>query len=393
MASSKVKVDQKMPEIYGMTTDSSVLGNGAHGFGDLFAVSNGFSSKSGETDIGVDFMPSTSEPNYARNGLNSQSVVKASDPDENFGEFRAAISKTGLKHDEEPKVNGLSHFVVGKSQVDNNSVGSIDLFAVPNGFSSESGVMGIGIDSKESTVVQTDLHDENEQIGSENELHFLPFVKNRRLGESTAPIPEKGSKEHHDDPRELLPVPSTTNGQGNETRSETPKRALPLSIFGDEEQVTDETLNVQDDFMHQPVSHPRNVQRQGSTISINDLISNLYSQAEQIPSVGTMEKQTVNELSSTERMFDSNSVDGGDDFGDGSWEFKDASSQTRAENQTFFLSLGDAHQNISPKLKLNNYVDFYCKLKDELCFVARCHLDGLKVDKINKIFSHVIIII
>uniref|UniRef100_A0A5B6ZLA6 Synergin gamma C-terminal domain-containing protein n=2 Tax=Davidia involucrata TaxID=16924 RepID=A0A5B6ZLA6_DAVIN len=294
------KVDRKEKENSEVTAYSFGFGNGSLGSIDLFAASNGLSSKSSEVDIGFDFKPLTvaqngfssnsyfkSEKNNDENGLNSDPVVRSADCDESFGGFKYAFPETGLKQEEEPKANDLSHSEVGVLRFD----GKI---------------------------------------------------------------------------------------QGNELKSENHKGALPLSIFGDEELEIDDSLDSQDVFMYKPAPSPRNgINYQGSKVSINDILSNLYSQAEQIPSVDSTQKPTENGFDPIGTVFDSNLVNGDDDFDDSAWEFKDASSQTSAKDETS-LSPGDAHQNYSNKLKLDNYVDFYCRLKDELCFVATCHLDSLK---------------
>ncbi|KAI3473465.1 hypothetical protein Pfo_031393 [Paulownia fortunei] len=43
--------------------------------------------------------------------------------------------------------------------------------------------------------------------------------------------------------------------------------------------------------------------------------------------------------------------------------------------------------SISSKLKLNNCLDFYSKLKEELCFVAKCHIASLKQAQGNAALS------
>ncbi|XP_057498745.1 uncharacterized protein LOC130783211 isoform X3 [Actinidia eriantha] len=138
------------------------------------------------------------------------------------------------------------------------------------------------------------------------------------------------------------------NDKVNETMSENHKGALPLSIFGDDKLETDDSLKVQDVFAYKPSSyHGNGINSQGSNISIHDLLSNLYSQAEQIPCADNTAELIGNGLGS--------SVD-----------------------QTSLCSLDDANEEFSTKLKLNNHLDFYCKLKDELSFVCRCHLYSLK---------------
>lgn len=159
---------------------------------------------------------------------------------------------------------------------------------------------------------------------------------------------------------------------------------MPLSIFGEEEPETDTSLNIQDAFMSKQAPHSGNVHSRDPSLSISDLLSNLYSQADSTR-VDSMHKPTENGLVSTNRVSSSDLLDGGDDFEDDSWEFKDAVSQVRTNNETPLDSSDDGDQSFSTKTKLNTYVDFYCKLKDELCLVSRCHLDSLKVGKLFNI--------
>jgi hypothetical protein len=84
-------------------------------------------------------------------------------------------------------------------------------------------------------------------------------------------------------------------------------------------------------------------------------------------------------LSPANVVIESNLAGDSDDFDDDSWEFKDASSGIRAEDQASFIGLGEPNTKYSTKIELNDYVDFFCKLKEELHFLALCHLDNLKV--------------
>lgn len=167
----------------------------------------------------------------------------------------------------------------------------------------------------------------------------------------------------------------------------------------------------------------------GSSLSINDLIWNLYGQAEQKTSHGAPKASENGQA-----VLDSNLVTGDDDFNDDSWEFKDAShgarslesvekthsnhepqvSENRLQPLTTILKPdlingGDGSENeswefkdafceekskyqgsvtdhkdlplqSSAKLEPSDCVDFYCKLTDELCNAVLFHLQDLKVD-------------
>jgi hypothetical protein len=159
-----------------------------------------------------------------------------------------------------------------------------------------------------------------------------------------------------------------------------------MSIFSDGKLESDDSSILQDSTFTL-TSNPRSsIQSPGSNTSINDLISSLYSQAEQNASVNNTPKASDHEVHSTPTVFESDLVNGDDDFDDDSWDFKAAVSGTRAEDQTSDIDLGDSQKKLSTTLELNDCVDFYCKLKDELCSIALCHLDNLKVGKLLRSF-------
>lgn len=107
------------------------------------------------------------------------------------------------------------------------------------------------------------------------------------------------------------------------------------------------------------------MRNQSSSLSINDILSDLYSQAQPISSNGKEDLPHSTGKESISHVVDD---DDDDNFDDGSWEFKDASIQSRVENL-----------NPSFEKKLDNFKDFYSNLKDDLAVVARSHLHGLKV--------------
>ena len=119
-----------------------------------------------------------------------------------------------------------------------------------------------------------------------------------------------------------------------------------------------------------------------SNISINDLISSLYSQSEKNASLNHISNPSENGLPSSQTEVCSNLVNGDNDFDDDSWEFKGDISGTRGENQKSPLGFGDSYEKYSTKTGLNDYVDVYSKLTAELCFVALSHLDNMKVGRV-----------
>lgn len=147
---------------------------------------------------------------------------------------------------------------------------------------------------------------------------------------------------------------------------------MPLSIFGiEEDPESNNSLNLENDLFKSSThgNHKRNL---SSNLSINDILSDLYSQAQPVSSAGTEDL-----LHSTDKEYGSNVADDNDDdFNNSSWEFKDASFQSRVENQDSF------------RKKLNNCIDFYSNLKDDLCIVARHHLHNLNVGDTLKYCSN-----
>ncbi|KAK8712539.1 hypothetical protein V6N13_147776 [Hibiscus sabdariffa] len=167
--------------------------------------------------------------------------------------------------------------------------------------------------------------------------------------------------------------------QGNKDTSKNPKGALPLSIFGDAEIEIEDTLKFEDvSIKHNTAS--AGIMDTRSNISINDLISSLYSQAEKKAPLNQISNPSENGLLSSQTVAGSDLANGDEDFDD-SWEFKDAVSGTRGKNQNSPLNFGDSYEKYSTKTEINDYMDFYSKLTALLCFVALSHLDNMKKDK------------
>lgn len=165
------------------------------------------------------------------------------------------------------------------------------------------------------------------------------------------------------------------------------KGALPLSLFGDGEHETDNSLISQNALTSNPAPTTRDSTKKSSlsNISINDLISSLYSQAEQNTSVNPIQTPSDDRLGSTQKAVLVDDDDG--DFDDDSWEFKGSLSRSIGESQTSTPADEDSHIRYSTDVELKEYADFYSKLKDELYVVARCHLDNLKVGRFVNIFT------
>lgn len=142
---------------------------------------------------------------------------------------------------------------------------------------------------------------------------------------------------------------------------------MPLSIFGIEEDLeVDNSLNLDNELFKSSTvgKHTRNL---SSNLSINDILSDLYSQAQPISShIGDVADDNYNN--------DDNNYDNDDDFIDGSWEFKDASFQSETGNQSLTF-----------EKKVNNCMNLYSNLKDDLCVVSSRYLQSLKVGEEMKV--------
>lgn len=174
---------------------------------------------------------------------------------------------------------------------------------------------------------------------------------------------------------ELQASESDDKDQVKESKLENHKGALPLSIFGDEELEVDESTNTEDVIVPHNASYSKNDRSPDSNISINDLISNLYSKAEQTSPVQVPNSDSFNLQDS---VSNSNLLNGDYDLDDGEWEFKDGSSQMRTYNDISLLTFEDPPQRSFSDLNLDNYLELYSKLRNKLCFHAKCHLDDLK---------------
>ncbi|CAL0316575.1 unnamed protein product [Lupinus luteus] len=215
--------------------------------------------------------------------------------------------------------------------------------------------------------------------------------------------------------------------------SENRREALPLSVFGDEMPDTVEQTVSQNLSPFAPTSPIKNsTNSPGSNLSIND-IWNLYSQAENRTSHNVTPKANENGFDASPRVSGANLDTGDDDFDDGfgdfmdaspgtgfsnesapkssfnhapqvnenglhssptvlnsdltngangfedgSWEFKDDFSETRSQDQAFAINHRGLPTQLSTKLETLDCVDFYSKMKDELCNAVLFHLRNLK---------------
>ncbi|XP_024977172.1 uncharacterized protein LOC112514790 isoform X2 [Cynara cardunculus var. scolymus] len=306
----------------------------SHGPIDLFAApKNRVFAESDVTDNGFDSKPTTNVQNGSTadlkaasrstpNELSSNSLRWSVDTDDAFGEFETAFMDQPSKKKE---LSPESNYPLGSHDA---SQGSVDLFSLPNGLPG-SHYENNGVDFKQNSVLQngvaSDSFFQTEWKDAKDDSDSQPpggDVDDENFGKFETTFPEAESKP-----------------EGSEASSKNYRESVPLSIFGiEEEPQTDSYMNLQHEFFKSS-THGKNMQNQSSSLSINDILSDLYSQAKPISS-----------------PYLGHNPDG-----------EDASSQSRPENQ-----------NLSLKKRLNNCMDFYSSLKDELCLVARRHLHVLK---------------
>ncbi|KAE8675377.1 putative Glycoprotein membrane precursor GPI-anchored [Hibiscus syriacus] len=311
------------------------------------------------------------------NGVNANaSSTNSNVVDENDGfsdddgwEFKAAEPETRFgtgdtKEQENPKGPELS-FGFGNS-VD----GSSDFFGTSVGISNKPGERNLGFSFSPSFESQNKQNvTENVEISSSvgktigsDEISWA-FKEEPKVADASSFGVEDFSFGNHI--------------QENEDTSKKSKGALPLSIFGDEEVETEDPLRYVD------VSIKHNILRTDThpNISINDLITSLYSQAEKKAPLNQISEPSENGLLSSHTAVGPDLANGDNNFDDDLWEFKDAVSGTRGENRNSPFDFGESYGKYSTKTELNDYVDLYSKLISELCFVALGHLDNMKKDK------------
>ncbi|XP_057513364.1 uncharacterized protein LOC130795337 isoform X2 [Actinidia eriantha] len=237
------------------------------------------------------------------------------DGDDEGWEFKDAYSESKVARKEQGNSD-----VTGFSSVFGNGLhGSIASFLKSNELSGKPAEVAIGFEFKPPTHSQngfsSDLCFESVQNGTENGVNSDQVIgtvdSDENFGNFLGVFTGTGVKQE-DKPKvndlsysEVEVLPSNGEAQGKETMSENHKGALPLplSIFGDDELETDDSLKVQDVFTYKPSSYQGNgINIQGSNISIHDLLSNLYSQAEQIPCADNTVELTGNGLDSSDEV-------------------------------------------------------------------------------------------
>lgn len=360
---------------------------------DLFSMSNGTGSFHNFA-AGTDSKPSLTTQNSFGSGKYLKEQTKSNSGldspvgngkyQEGFGHFATAVKENGPSEEAEQSMHGSGLMVSSFSQSSNclngstdffASTRSIDLFAPLSGNTKELMQIDFNVDADPSITpnVQAAINDcglkahsrsekINDQGALDSHLAVVDGEFDDDFGEFTAASAE-----------------SANVAEATESRAKDHKGPLPLSIFGAEEQESEGSLDIQEAFLHQSTSYKRDNWGSNSTISINDLFSDLNSQADQISSLDFVHKPIQNGLNPSEDLLGFNEAKDTDDFDDSSWEFKDASLERGVENGSCLHNSWNVdHSPHASQLELNLYVDFYSKLIQELHFLANCHLKNLK---------------
>ncbi|KAL1145506.1 hypothetical protein V6Z11_A11G302600 [Gossypium hirsutum] len=308
------------------------------------------------------------------------------DDDDDGWEFKAAEPETRFSasdakvEDQDREKPQGAEFSVGFG---NGANGSSDSFGTSDGISKKPGEWDLGFSFSPSFESQSKQNDTKDgEISSSAGINIGSGEMSWAFKDATFGHESKAKEE----PRVADASSSAVEGfsfdghiQGNEETSKKNKGALPLSIFGDEEIETEDPLKHEDVSLLKPTTTKGGLKDTRSNISINDLISSLYSQSEINTSLNPISNQN-GPLSS--QIDAGSSLVNGDNFDDDSWEFKGAVSGTGGENQNSSFSFGDSYEKYTIKTELNDYLDLYSKFSTELCFVALSHLENMKVGRV-----------
>ncbi|KAJ1387447.1 hypothetical protein SESBI_39969 [Sesbania bispinosa] len=392
--------------------------NGSLGVGAMLDSATGISDKADGWHLGFEFGPSSAGPKSQLHETGTGLTMF----NENFGTLKNAhswpVSNQTL---EAPKMADMYRTSIEILKHDGGAPhGTVDLSLASESNQSDKWDFGFNFNSSHISEpyvnTKSNEDDNNKNNASPTNINV---VSDLNLFESKDEVTEIGTK--HEKP--LI-------------SSENRREALPLSIFGDETPDTNEQSVSQDLSPYAPTSPIKNsLNSPGSNLSINDLIWNLYNQAENKASPNVTPKASQNQIHASSEMSVSNLDDGDDfddDFGDfkvsspgtrfsqesaqktpfnhtpvtpqvnenglqssptvlnsdlingddgfedDSWEFKDAISGTRIQDQASTTDHGDLLTQLSTESGPDDYIEFYSKLKDELCNNVLFHLQNLK---------------
>ncbi|PON43944.1 hypothetical protein TorRG33x02_332410 [Trema orientale] len=375
-------------------------GDGAHG---PETQSDESHHKGGDWNSMFDFNPSSattndllwdsysrSEKNNTEIGSNLSTVIEHGNSDENFWQFRDAFSKVGPEPMLEAGKVATPADLGGQALIGDGAHDSSDFFAASKDTLPNTGEWDFAFTLNSSSTTEdgiSNLHSSSKKNDTRNGPRSSADDEHDESGDNSWDFQDAFSEpvSKHEGESVVAPdltsnmIPPVLDGvnQRNDVKSESHRKALPLSIFGDEELENDPSQAQEDVSTNKPTSYPSySTKAPGSNLSINDLISSLYIQSENNTPVNDTPKVSENGMATTMRALESDLVDHDDDFEDDAWEFKDAFLDTKAQNQTFVSHVEDSQS--SAKLRLEDFVNFYSKLKDDSCFVALSHFENLK---------------
>ncbi|KAF9606430.1 hypothetical protein IFM89_025119 [Coptis chinensis] len=253
---------------------------------------------------------------------------------------------------------------------------------VENGFHFESGV---------STAKDSGSHSQPQQIATENGRNtslvtedydsdgsFSDFKDAFPTTEALDRSFEQKEESNISDQSGVEMKDLSANGiQGNGKESDNIRGALPLSIFSDGKQDSDEPLHVLSYKPTLSVKNGINSQISSPNLSLNDLIYDLYSKADNVPSIGSPE-HTGNGSSLDQTGLKSDLANVDDDFDESSWEFRGAPLETEVESSFPLGDLEYLSQKLPTESEITSFAEFYSSLKEESSLIILHHIDGLK---------------
>ncbi|KAF7805127.1 dentin sialophosphoprotein isoform X2 [Senna tora] len=423
--SENIKVEQTKHETTDGAKNTFNFDNGTLDFGDMLDSSSKISRKADEWNLGFEFSPSSAVQNhispqlYQRGELNDTKTGYTSF-NNNFGGLKNECSESGSNRNlEAPKLAAV-YPVSGEVLKDGQGpCDPVDQNLVSKSHQSDEWVCDFNFNPSSS--------------GQDHHISESSKTKQDDSNKNFNAFPENSNVDH--DVNLFEPKDAVTgigaDQEKSQINSENRREALSLSIFGDDSPDTDEHSVFQGFSHHAPASSIRNsFNSPGSNLSINDLIWNLYSQAEHNTSPHSTPKASEN----GQVVVDSNLVTDDDDFNDDSWEFKDATHGTgfglesventfsnhepqvsedgqqslstvlnpdlingdfeddswefkdafcgaNKHNQASVTDHKDLPMQSTTRLEPPDYVDFFSKLKNELCNAILFHLQYLKNDQ------------
>ncbi|OIW13036.1 hypothetical protein TanjilG_17596 [Lupinus angustifolius] len=396
--------------------------NGALGVGAMLDSSLGVSEMAGGGHLEFEFYPSSAVQNHVSPQLHlknesNETINEFTVFSQRFGELNANSGSEPKQNLEDPKMAHIYTSSVEELKFDGGDPhGTIDPSHALESNQSYFNSSSLGQDSHISeSYFKTNIYQDN--INQNNPSPTTTNVHcDVNLFESKGALAEIG-----------------TTHENSQIGAENCRAALPLSIFGDEMPDTDEQSVSRNISPFAPTSPLKNsTNSPGSNLPIND-IWNLYSQAENRTSPNMTPKANENGFDASARVSGANLDTGIDDFNDGfgdfmdasagtgfahesalnssfnhepqvnenglhssstvlnsdltngangfedgSWEFKEAFSETSSQDQASAINHRGLPTQLSTKLETLDYVDFYSKMKDELCNAVLFHLHNLK---------------